>query len=260
MAGRALVGHTGFVGGLLDRSQSFDGHFNSRNVEELAEREWDEVVCAAMPAEKWRANKEPGADADALERLWRALEATSAGRLVLVSTVDVFDPPVGPDEAAAPTAGHPYGANRAELERRVLERFEDATVVRLPALHGPGLKKNALYDMLQGRPCPTGPAARFQWYDLERLPADLEIVAAERLRLVQLVTEPVTMGAIAERCFPDAEVGDGPAPAYDLRTRHAASFGGQGEYVEDAAEILHGIERFVGRVRAGEIECASPSR
>lgn len=260
MAGRALVGHTGFVGGLLDRSEPFDGHFNSRNVEALPEQAWDEVVCAAMPAEKWRANREPAADAAALERLWGALDATSAGRVVLISTVDVFDPAVGQDESAAPGAAHAYGANRAELERRALARFEDAAVVRLPALYGPGLKKNALYDMLQGRPCPTGPAARFQWYDLERLPGDLATVEQERLRLVQLVTEPVSMGAIAERCFPDSEIGDGPAPAYDLRTRHAEAFGGHGAYVEDADAALAGIERFVARVRAGEVACASPSR
>ncbi|MDP9385401.1 MAG: hypothetical protein M3P50_09240 [Actinomycetota bacterium] len=260
MAGRALVGHTGFVGGLLERAQPFDGHFNSGNVEELPERAWDEVVCAAMPAEKWRANREPAGDAAALERLWRALDATSAGRVLLISTVDVFDPPAGQDESAPPGAGHAYGANRAELERRVLGRFEDVAVVRLPSLYGPGLKKNALYDMLAGRPCPTGPAARFQWYDLERLPGDLAVVAAERLRLVQLVTEPVSMGAIAERCFPDSEIGEGPAPAYDLRTRHAETFGGSGAYLQDAAAALAGIERFVTRVRAGEIECASPSR
>ncbi len=260
MAERALVGHTGFVGGLLERAQPFDGHFNSRNVEELPERAWDEVVCAAMPAEKWRANRQPAGDAAALERLWHALDATSAGRVVLISTVDVFDPPVGHDETAPPSAGHAYGANRAELERRVLERFEEVAVVRLPSLYGPGLKKNALYDMLQARPCPTGPAARFQWYDLERLPGDLATVQRERIGLAQLVAEPVSMGAIAERCFPDAEIGEGPAPVYDLRTLHADAFGGRGAYVEDADASLAGIERFVARVRAGEVACASPSR
>lgn len=260
MDGRALIGHSGFVGGLLDRTGTFDGRFNSKNVEDLAGGEWDEVVCAGMPAEKWRANRDPEGDAAALERLWGALGATTARRVVLLSTVDVFDPPVEADEETAPTATHTYGANRAELERRVLERFDDASVVRLPALYGPGLKKNALYDLLHGGPSPAPRGAEFQWYDLERLPADLEVVAAQGLRLVQLVVEPVPMGDIVDRCFAGAEIAEGGGARYDLRTRHAEPFGGRGAYVEGRDASLEGLARFVARVRSGEIACASPSR
>lgn len=260
MTATALVGATGFVGGLLRSARRFDGEFHSRNVGELPDRTWDEVVCAGMPAEKWRANQDPDGDRAALGKLWSALERTRAGHVVLISTVDVYEPPVGKDEGDEADARHAYGRHRAELEQRVLDHFESAAVVRLPALHGPGLKKNALYDLLQGRPCPAPRGAAFQWYDLERLPADLSIVARHGLALAQLVTAPVTMGEIIDACFPGAEApaDDAPAPRYDLRTRHAAAFRGTDGYVCDHDTALAGIERFVARVRAGEVTCASP--
>ena len=52
------------------------------------------------------------------------------------------------EDSPAPTTGlQAYGRNRRRLEQIVAGRF-DALVVRLPALYGPGLKKNALYDLL----------------------------------------------------------------------------------------------------------------
>ena len=260
MSGAALLGATGFVGGVLGAAMEFDGAFHSRNVEELAEQKWDEIVCAAMPAEKWRANQDPQGDDAALDRLWSVLARTRARRVVLISTVDVYEEPWRKDEDDPADAQQTYGANRARLERRVLERFDDSAVVRLPALYGPGLKKNALYDLLQGRESPAPRTAEFQWYDLERLPGDLATIAGCGLRLVQIVSAPVAMGEIVDACVPGARIADdGGGSRYDLRTKHARAFGGDTGYVEGHDASLAGIERFVGRVRAGEVACASPS-
>jgi hypothetical protein len=242
------------VGGVLRASAPFDVQFRSNDLARLSERDWDVVVYAGTPAEKWRANQDPAGDAAAIERIWDVLRRTTARRFTLISTVDVYDPPVGRTEQDPPTATHAYGVNRAELERRVLDRFDDVSVIRLPALHGPGLKKNALYDLLQGEPCPVPRAARFQWYDLQRLPADLERVDRERLRLVQLVTEPVAMGEVVDACFPGAQTAeDKPVVTYDLRTVH------DGPYIASHDDALAAVVRFVERVRSGEVACGSQS-
>src|SRR5947209_1521880 len=95
----ALIGHTGFVGGNLARQRRFDEFYNSRNVEQIAGRAFDLVVCSGAPAEKWRANQNPEADRVCLDRLWSALRLVSARKVILISTIDVYAAPVGVDEA-----------------------------------------------------------------------------------------------------------------------------------------------------------------
>ena len=69
--------------------------------------------------------------------------------LVLISSIAVFADSRGRCEDDAPdTDGLPaYGRNRLQLEQWVREDFNDALIVRLPALYGAGLKKNFLFDL-----------------------------------------------------------------------------------------------------------------
>ncbi len=250
----ALVGSAGFVGTALRAARPFAAHFDGQ-VEALGERAWDEVVCAAPWTAPERAAADPDGDRAALERLWDALRRTAARRVVLISTVDVYEEPRGRDERDAPDATRPFGRHRAELEQRVLDGFSDAAVVRLPAVYGPGLDGGPLLELLQGAASPLPRTARLQLYDVERLAGDLDAIAERSLKVVQLVTEPVPLGDVVDRCFPEAAppAVDGPAPHYDLRTRHARAFGGRDGYLEDAAAVLDGVERFVARVRDGEV-------
>ena len=109
----ALIGHTGFIGGNLLRQRPFDACFNSSNVEELAGRRFDLVVCSGVPAEKWKANRDPAGDLANIERLVRALDKVDARSVVLISTVDVFINPVDVDEdSPTPTPGTTASARR----------------------------------------------------------------------------------------------------------------------------------------------------
>src|SRR5213078_364845 len=91
----ALIGYTGFVGSNLLRQRSFDACFNSANIDQIAGRSFDLVVCCGARAEKWKANAEPATDLDNIEYLTRAVERANIGTLVLISTVDVFVNPAG---------------------------------------------------------------------------------------------------------------------------------------------------------------------
>jgi hypothetical protein len=92
----------------------------------------------------------------------------------------------------------------------------------------------------------------FQFYDTTRLWSDLEIAVRNRLPLVHLPTEPVSVADVARAAFGiEFDNTVAPTPArYDMRTRHAALFGGEGAYVEDSACVLGGIAAFVARERA----------
>ena len=245
----ALIGSTGFVGQALSAQRGFGAAFHSSDIEQIEGRHFDRIVCAGVGAVKWWANANPEADQHGIDRLTRHLDHVITDRFVLISTVDVYGTPAGVDEDdAPPEAGlHPYGLHRVRLEQWVRRRFPTAQVMRLPALFGPGLKKNALFDLLHNnRLDHVDPASRFQWYPLERLADDIDRMQALGLPLVNMATEPLDMAVIQRRFFPGRVLGGQSRPvAYDVGTRHGAAFGGGPRYVLDAAAVLDAMGRFV---------------
>lgn len=245
----ALVGYTGFVGGTLLAQQSFDDLYNSKNIESIADNRYELVVCAGMPAEKWKANQQPEADHQNTQRLMDALGQVQTQRLVLISTVDVYASPYQVDETTAidDTVLQPYGLNRHRLETFVAERFAKHAVVRLPGLFGVGLKKNFIFDMLRsGESAWTDHRSEFQFYDMSRIWDDLQTTLRHELTTINFATPPVQAGEIARRCFgrPFTNVTANPPVSYDMWTRFAAPFGGAGRYLYSADESYERISRF----------------
>lgn len=253
----ALIGHTGFVGGNLLREYPFAGRYHSANIDSIAGAYFDLIVCAGAPAAKWKANQDPLADRACLGRLMSALERVKTQRFVLISTVDVYGQPIGVDEDQPPSGATAYGRHRLELEHFVHDRFP-ALVVRLPALFGPGLKKNAIYDLMNNNQIEKiDSRSVFQFYNLGRLWRDIRIAAGARLSLVHLATEPVSMAEVARSVFGWDWTNHlpGSPPRYDLRTRHAGLFGGSGGYICHKMRVLTELAEFV-RSQRGQRRCA----
>lgn len=250
-----LIGHTGFVGSNLARSHDFDLRVNSGSIGTLRGGTFGTIVCAGVSAVKWKANRDPEADAAGIARLTEVLETVRAAQMILISTVDVLRDPAGADEARpAGTEGlHPYGLHRLQLEGWMAERFPVTRVLRLPALFGPGLRKNILYDLQTGNmPGAINPASRFQWYPVTRLWQDIGTMIRADLDLLHLATEPVRTEAILRRFFPGAAVGTDPAPVaeYDFRTRHAEIFGATGPYMMRADAVMAALGAYLAAERA----------
>lgn len=243
----ALVGHTGFVGGNLAAQHDFAAHFNSRSIDAIRGRRFETLVFAGAQGVKWWANANAAADWAGIARAVDCLSEVEARQVILISTVDVLPVVAGIDESFDPSGlpNHAYGANRLRLEAAMAARFADLTVVRLPGLTGPGLRKNIIFDLMHGNMVDRiDPGARFQFYDLNRLWADIAIVRASRMRLVHLVPEPLPTQAIADRLFPSAVLGSSPpggSVAYDVRTRHAELFGSPDQYLYNASEAMDRI-------------------
>lgn len=260
----ALIGHTGFVGGVLKAAGDYTDFYNSKNIESIKGAAFDTLVCSATPATKWLANKEPEQDWQSIQRLMEALVTVMARQFFLISTVDVFQQPVGVDEnSLVPTEGlQPYGAHRYAFEQFVRARFPAATILRLPALFGPGLKKNALYDLIHNHEVEKVPREGiFQWYNVCRLHNDMQRAAG--LPLVHLVTEPLALARIIDELFPHQQGCGKPGTAarYDLHTIHAARFGGSGAYVADAKAVMQELAGYVAeeRARLAQTPLAAPA-
>jgi nucleoside-diphosphate-sugar epimerase len=242
MTRSALIGHTGFVGGNLLRQRPFDDLFRSTDIHEIAGREYDLLVCAGAPAEKWKANKDPAGDRAALARLTEPLRTVRARKAILVSTIDVYPHPLGVDEdtAIVPDPDNAYGAHRLDLERFFQERF-DTLIVRLPALFGDGLKKNAVYDLLNGNMVEAiHSEATFQFYGLGTLWTDLARFLAAGVQVVNVATEPLTVGEVAREALGITFTNDNgrPPARYDFRTKHDRLLGGSGGYLQRRNEVL----------------------
>ena len=245
----ALIGATGFVGSTLLKSAAFDAQYRSTDIAQIEGRRFDTVVCAGAPAQKWIANREPDADRAGIEKLMGHLARVECDTFVLVSTVDVFGTPLGVDEdSPVETDGlHAYGRHRRLLEEFVQRRFPRHLVVRLPGLVGPGLRKNAIHDLLHGHEvAKIDSRGVFQFYPMVNLWFDLQAALAADLRLVHLTAEPVSVAEIARHGFGrdfDNPVAATPA-RYDMRSRHAELFGGRGGYQYSLRETLQAVRHY----------------
>jgi dTDP-4-dehydrorhamnose reductase len=245
----ALIGATGFIGTTLRRQRPFDRLFSSANIGESSGAAFQLVVCAAAPAQKWIANREPDADLGNIERLVRSLREIRCHQFVLVSTVDVFVDPDGvTEESPAVEEGlHPYGRNRLQLEKRVREMFPRALIVRLPGLVGPGLRKNVIYDFLNGNNLQAiDRRGVFQFYPTVSLWNDLRLALETGLSLVHLTAEPISVAEVSLEGFGRPFERETPAvPArYDMQTLHAGAFGGTGRYQYTRKETLLAIRAY----------------
>lgn len=249
----ALIGYTGFVGGNLLRQGAFEALFNTANIHTIRGREFDLLVSAGAPAAKWIANREPEQDRAGLEQLMDHLSTVRSHRAILISTIDVYDTPVGVDEDSEPRGGggSPYGRHRLRLEEFFGEHFNDLLIVRLPALFGEGLKKNIVYDFLHGNQLSAiNPQSIFQFYSLDDLWADIGVAQQAGVRLINFATEPLSVAQVACEAFGfefTNPAPPGPPARYDFRSRHAALYGGRCGYLRNQGQVLSAMRAFVLR-------------
>ena len=149
MANELLVGSTGFVGGNLLASHDFSAVCHSSDIANHFGARPDLCVYAGVPAAMFLANADPEADLAVMAAARENLRRIAPRRLVLISTIAVYEDSRGRDEDSPMDSENlpAYGKNRLQLERWVRQDHPDALIVRLPALYGKGLKKNFLYDL-----------------------------------------------------------------------------------------------------------------
>ncbi|MCW8205767.1 NAD(P)-dependent oxidoreductase [Verminephrobacter aporrectodeae subsp. tuberculatae] len=245
----ALIGFSGFVGSTLRRQASFDALYRSNNIQDIAHKEFDMVVCAGAPAQKWLANREPEADRGKINSLMNNIETIKCKNFVLISTVDVFQNPMEVDEETPVDEKglHAYGQHRRHLEKFVQSRFPCHLVVRLPGLVGPGLRKNVIYDLHnENNLHAIESRGVFQFYPMVNLWFDIRAALRAGLKLVHLTAAPVSVEELALHGFGrDFEQHLAGAPAkYDMRTRHAPVFGTEGAYQYGIRETIQAIRAY----------------
>lgn len=244
-----LIGYSGYVGGTLRKQRAFDALYRSTNIGEIRGGRFEMVVCAGAPAQKWLANREPEADRQKIEGLISHLDSLSCNTFVLISTVDVFQQPIGVNEKSIVDESelHPYGLNRRLLEKFIEQRFDKCLIVRLPGLVGPSLRKNVIFDFLNSNNLHLiDSRGVFQFYPTVNLWHDIQIALHAGLKLIHLTAAPISVGEISAQGFgrPFEQTLAHPTACYDLRTCYAQLFDAQGEYQYSQRETLQAVRTY----------------
>lgn len=140
----AIVGK-GAVGSAISRyldviNVGYD-QFDSSDIDRIFEEEYDLLIYAGVRASKYFADRNVEKDYLHCLRAYDTFERIDATEKILVSSIDCSDKFEGQSA---------YGRNRRMLERKVLDDCANAKVLRLPALFGTTVKKNAWYDSVKG--------------------------------------------------------------------------------------------------------------
>lgn len=245
----ALIGFSGFVGSTILKQANFSALFRSTNIHEIENGEFDVVVCAGAPAQKWIANRDPANDRKKIESLINHLRTIKCKKFILVSTVDVFKQPIDVDESTPVDESglHAYGLHRRLLEKFVEQHFSSYLIVRLPGLVGPGLRKNVIFDFLNNNNLHAIESRGvFQFYPMINLWYDIQMALKAGLSLVHLTAEPISVADVALKGYgrPFTQTIENPPARYDMRTRHAQIFGSLGQYQYSARETIQAIRAY----------------
>lgn len=251
----AIFGFSGFVGSYLTRYYKFDYLYNSKNITDAKNKEFDTIFISCIPAVKWLANKYPNRDTETIENIKNLLETIQAKKVILISTIDVYDVlnnKLNEDEIINYHNNNTYGKNRYMFEEFVRTTFSDVYIIRLPALFGRGLKKNIIYDLINNNEINNiNINTYFQWYNLEWLQDDIEICLQNNIRLCNLFTEPLHTKDIIS-LFPEYTLNNDNNlfNYYDLTTKYYKYFhNGTNGYIRNKKIVFDDIVKYVENIK-----------
>jgi hypothetical protein len=249
--GRAIVGYSGFVGSNLLQFYKFDYFYNSKNFHEAKNMQFDELYFCGVPAVKWYANKFPEEDFIVLNNIKNILGTIKANKIILISTIDVYEyigSKVNEDYDCDIFNNHTYGVNRYLFELYVKERFGSYHIIRLPALFGKGLKKNIIYDLINNNQVNNIEINTvFQWYDLNWLKNDIDIIVKNDIKICNLFTEPLeTIEIINLFDYKVSQFKTKSNLTYNLKTKYSELFDSNvSGYIRDKITVLNEIKKFL---------------
>lgn len=231
-----LIGHTGFVGSNLSKQFSFNKFYNSKNINDIINYEHELVVCSGISSVKWQANKNPEQDYKQICSLIKNLEKTKIQKLILISTIAVYDNP----------ADNAYGQNRLYAETYLKNTFDDIHIVRLPSLFGDGLRKNAIYDLLNNEySFLPNKHSVFQYYCLDYLWQDIKKVVDNDISVLNIATEPVIFSDVL-KMFDNVEINSDKKPHYEnMLSNYGHLWDSNNSYLYSRKQVLNDLERFI---------------
>lgn len=251
----ALIGYTGFVGTNLHLSYNFTNVYNSKNINDIIDNEFDIVVCCGISATKWWANMNPNIDMDNIMLLLNILKTIKTKKFILISTIDVYDNingDIDEDTYINPNINHAYGKNRYYVETFIKEYFDNYHIIRLSGLFGYGLKKNIIYDILNAKLNEINLQSSFQWYSLDNLFDDMCYVLNNNIKLINLFTEPINNNELYDifckyKNCENIKIVYNNTINYDIKTKYG------NKYWNTKNNIIVALESYINNMLYGKL-------
>jgi nucleoside-diphosphate-sugar epimerase len=169
-----LIGANGFVGtGLrlfLSRQPGLElAAVTRENYDSLKGGAADVTIDVSGNSKKFLADQQPLLDLElSVAHRLRTLRDFPAARQVHISSVDVYDDLTSPgttteDAPVNLAATSNYGVHKLLAEQLVRHYAGDWLILRLAGMVGPGLRKNPVFDILNGQPLRIHPDSRYQF-------------------------------------------------------------------------------------------------
>lgn len=153
MLNKCLIGYSGFVGSNILLKSDFHYKYNSKNINDVKNKEFDLLICSSIPSDMQLANANPDKDLSNILELLNILKHVKAEIAVLISTIAVYPQPVIYNENTVDFISDSiYGKNRKIAEEEFKNIFKNNIIIRLPALFGKNLKKNFIFDIINPEP------------------------------------------------------------------------------------------------------------
>jgi hypothetical protein len=170
-------------------------------------------------------------------------------QIILISTIDVYcDTPIYSDEDDLMIVKDlSYGGNRYYFELLVKNMLltDDLKIFRLPALFNKHIKKNVIYDLMNGNNIEQiNVNSKYQWYNLDKLSSDIKFytLVYPDSTTFNLFTEPIDTKKIVE-LFPEY-IDKVVSLPNKIEYNYLTNYNPKG-YIATSDEILEEIKKFI---------------
>jgi len=240
-----LVGSTGFIGRHLIEGFEFDLSVHRSNINEIKGKKTDLLICAGLPAEKWKANQSPEDDFLNMSNLAQILSTVRSKKAILISTIDVYQPAINVNENDSPSLNgiSAYGRHRAWFEFFFKSNFSKSIVIRLPGLFAKDIKKNLIHDLLHKKSIQLQNVHRnsqFQFFNLTEIWNVINFSLENDIPMLNVTSEPIFAQEIAS-LFNVILGTNSPRIAYDMRSIYSSDFKGNNGYLYSKRNLIEQI-------------------
>ena len=196
-----IIGHNGFIGSELKKFIPKPKCYNSSNIDKLKANNIKNLFIAAPSAIKFIALKDIQKDLESVKKLIMNINNTNIKKIYLFATIDAvnFENDFNENSNNDLIFCNSYGIFRGLLEEFCFKNF-DTTIIRLPIIFNKNTKKNFLYDLKYKKyDFLPNPESKLQFYNIDNLKKDLEIIKKKRIKKINLVSEPIKVKIIYQK-------------------------------------------------------------